>query len=331
MKAKLAELRRDFEAVAGHAFRHFYCPVLYRDEEVPLCQAHIVNQVFPGACRRWTVQRKDVDNFFGSVFESAFVALRHRRRPRTPDLLVDKAAARSLRPRVFLNGRHIEHYVPKGPVPPHFSPFVVDGPDGAVRLALKMEPTATLAAAAGNWQICVERDLRLPSVVSLLKAAHLTLFDMLGYRYALSAGGAFLGRTVLGDFFLRHGNTTGPELIQHAQRHFTEFTHMVRPASAGLEEAKGTATDRLLFICMRGTEIRWAFLVIVRIADTIHCVLVPTFETPVAIDVFLNFIRNQDERVEALLAQFQGDRWLVSTKAKSIVWPKKDVERSKGV
>ena len=208
MNAKLAELNADFELVTGRQFQHFYCPVLYRDEDVPLCQAHIVNQAFPDAFRRWTVQRKDVDNFFGSVFESAFVALRHRGRPRTPDLLVDKRAAESLRPKVFLGGQPVEHFVPKGPVPPQFLPFTVDGPDGPARLALKMEPDATLAAADGNWEIRIERDLRLPAVVSLLKCAHLTLFDMLGYHYALSAGGAFLGRTVLGDFFLRHPKTT---------------------------------------------------------------------------------------------------------------------------
>ncbi len=323
MVAKLAELNADFEVVTGRPFQHFYRPVLYHDDDVELCQAHLMNQAFPDACRRWTVQRKDVDNFFGSMFESAFVALRHRGRPRTPDLLVDKIAAQG--PKVFLDGRPVEHYVSKGPVPSQFSPFIVDGPDGPARLAVKMEPDATLAAADGKWEIRIDRDLRLPAVVSLLKSAHLTLFEMLGYHYALSAGGAFLGRTVLGDFFSQHNVGPRSELMQHAHRHFAEFTHMVRPVVAGLEEAKGTAADRRLFICMRGTQIRWAFLVIVRAEDAVHCVLVPTFESPVAVDVFLKFIRNRDEPVEARFAKFDGDRWLVSTATTSLFWLKENV------
>jgi hypothetical protein len=325
MNAKLAELNADFEVVTGGRFQYFYCPVLYCDEGVPLCQAHIVNRAFPDACRRWTIQRKDVDNFFGSAFESAFVALRLRDRARTPDLLVDKRAAESLHPKLFLDGRPVEHYIPTGPVPPQFSPFTVDGPDGPARLALKMEADATLAAAQGKWEIRIERDLRLPAVVSLLKGPHLTLFDMLGYHYAVSAGGAFLGRTVLGTFFSQHSRARRSELTQHAQRHFAEFAHMVRPVRGGLEDAEGTAADRRLFICMRGTEIRWAFLVIVRTGDAVHSVLVPTFESPVAIDVFLKFVRNQDEHVEARLAKFEGDRWLVSTTTTPLLWPKDNV------
>ena len=53
----------------GEPFHHFYCPVLFLDDEAELCKAHIVNAVFAGSTR-WTVQRKDVDNFYGHVFES---------------------------------------------------------------------------------------------------------------------------------------------------------------------------------------------------------------------------------------------------------------------
>jgi len=324
MNSKLAQLNADFEVVTGRPFQHFYCPVLYRDEDVELCQAHLVNQAFPNACRRWTIQRKDVDNFFGSVFESAFAALRHRGRPRTPDLLVDKSAADSLRPKVFLDGRPVEHYIANGPVPERFSPFIVDGPDGPARLALKMQPDATLAASDGNWEIRIDRDLRLPAVVSLLKSAHLTLFDMLGYHYALSAGGAFVGQTILGNFFSNYRGAQRSAVMRNALRHFGEFTHLVRPVMGGFENAEGTAADGRLFICVRGTEIRWAFLVIVRTGDGIHTVLVPTFESPVAVEVFLKFLKNQEERLDARLTKFDGDRWLVSTATKPLRWPKEN-------
>jgi hypothetical protein len=69
----LEALRTDYASVAGVPFQTFFCPVLFRDEDVELCRAHLVNQAFAGASRRWTIQRKDVDEFFGAFFESDFV------------------------------------------------------------------------------------------------------------------------------------------------------------------------------------------------------------------------------------------------------------------
>ena len=41
---RLEALRADYAQVAGKPFSHFYCPLLFRDEHVPLCEAHIVNK-----------------------------------------------------------------------------------------------------------------------------------------------------------------------------------------------------------------------------------------------------------------------------------------------
>ena len=73
--ARVGMLRADFEEVTGSPFKHFFCPILYQDDPVELCRAHIVNRAFEGAPRAWTVQRKDVDNHFGSRFESGFTTL----------------------------------------------------------------------------------------------------------------------------------------------------------------------------------------------------------------------------------------------------------------
>lgn len=48
---RLRYLREDFSEVVGKPFEHFYCPVLFRDEEVELCKAHIVSAAFPGSTR----------------------------------------------------------------------------------------------------------------------------------------------------------------------------------------------------------------------------------------------------------------------------------------
>jgi hypothetical protein len=64
---RLEALRQDFAVVAGRPFCHFFCPILMVDEQVELCRAHVVNHAFAASSRRWTVQWKDVDNFFGSA------------------------------------------------------------------------------------------------------------------------------------------------------------------------------------------------------------------------------------------------------------------------
>src|SRR6266496_2313343 len=77
VQQKLERLRSDYREVAGKPFSHFFCPMLFRDEDVGICRAHIVNATFPGSCRNWTVQRADVDSFYGYAFESDFVDIQY--------------------------------------------------------------------------------------------------------------------------------------------------------------------------------------------------------------------------------------------------------------
>jgi len=324
---KLDTLRSDYAAVTGEPFRSFYCPILFRDDDAELCQAHLINTAFSGASRRWTIQRKDVDGFFGSVFESDFVDIQLRRAGPPEDILIDRKLSKRLRPKILRNGKKIEHYIPCGPIPPEHSQFMVNVGGKELPLALKIHPDDTLAASKCNWEIRIDGgDIRLAAMVSLLKAAHLALFEMLGYQYALSAGGYFLGHTVLGSFFRKNHGQPRTEIQKNAQAHFSEFVHMVRPVQSGGSESKGTADDGFLYICMRGTQIRWAFLVLIRTGESLHSVLVPIFEDKdlVSAKCFLTFLQDENEQIEAIPARFEGDRWSVAKKTRSLTWPKVD-------
>jgi hypothetical protein len=185
---KLAMLREDFANKVGYPFNHFYCPVLFRDEHVDLCQAHIVNEAFRGSARSWTIQRSDVDSFFGSAFESDFVLLQERGKHDPIDVLVDRTLSRKLRPTITVDSTPVEHYHPTGPVPTAHSELLIER-DGRLTtsLAIKLSPTDALAALERSWDIRIEADVRLAALVSLLKSAHLTMFEMIGYEYGLSA------------------------------------------------------------------------------------------------------------------------------------------------
>ena len=320
LRLKLDSLRSDHEEVTGKAFRHFFCPILFRDEDVSLCKAHIINRVFPGSSRAWTIQREDVDNFYGSAFESDFVDIQYRERWTPNEVIGKRNLSRKFHPTVLKDGVPVEHYIPTGAVPQHFTEIQYGDPGNTARLALKMTPDDALSATTSNWEIDIQKDLRLAALVSLIKSAHLTLFEILGYRYALSTGGHFVGRSILGDFFLKNSGLTKPKIKDKALEYFREFQHMVRPLLMG--QIQGTVTDRLVLICKADSGFHWAIVVFIRTSESLHAVLIPVLEQAEAAAHFLEFLRNQHERVEVVFASYQDEEWRVDTDSRTITWPK---------
>lgn len=98
IKIKLDKIREDYLNNYGQPFKYFYCPILYNDEETQLCIAHIINTAFPNSARAWTVQREDVDNFFGSKFESDFTNLKYSKKYSPDEVLYDPSLSKVLKP-----------------------------------------------------------------------------------------------------------------------------------------------------------------------------------------------------------------------------------------
>lgn len=321
VKIRLEELNRNFEEVAGKPFHSFYCPLLYRDEATELCRGHIVNEVFPDSDRQWTVQRKDVDGFFGSRFESDFVVLRRKGKHSPVEALADRVLRRELSPTILFDHEEVPHYiVGDGEVPPHHSELVLQTANGQVRLGLKLHENEILEKKDRTWSIGTARDLRVPALVSALKSAHLTLFHLLGYRYALSAGGHYLGRDVLGRFFDAQAGVSRREVAMAAREHFSPYHNMVRPMLTWPADMVGSVTDRQFYICRTPAWI-WAIMVFVRTGAHMHAVLVPCFEDPHAIKYFLDFVHDPPAEFGAHLAQLNDDRWEHSPSPRVFNWP----------
>lgn len=91
VKSKLEKFRVNYTQITGQPFTHFFCPILFRDDNVPFSQAHIINYAFPNSSRSWTVQRSDVDNFYGSNFEADFISIQYKTDNISPsDVLINK-------------------------------------------------------------------------------------------------------------------------------------------------------------------------------------------------------------------------------------------------
>jgi len=318
---KLASLNAEFTLVCGRPFNNFYCPVLFRDEPADLVQAHIVNEAFPNSDRSCTVQRKDVDNFFGTMFERDFVVLAERGKHNLFEILADKNLSRKLHPKLLKDGVPVQYYQPGDTIPEQHSVITLETDDAVpVPLVLKIHPNEMMDSLDSRWEIETRRDLSMPALVSLLKAAHLTLFELLGYHYALSSGGRFLGWDVLGKFFSENANSDRATVLASAETHFGEFVSLVRPILRAPEELRGTITDHTLYLCT-GSPIAWAFVVFVRTGEDMHAVLVPVLEDAESAARFVSFLKKPAPRFEVKVAKYTTSQWEVAKNGWMVNWP----------
>lgn len=329
LAAKLAKLRSDYATVRGRPFEHFYCPILFRDEAAPVCQAHIINEGFRDSARRWTIQRADLDAFYGTYLEADFLAIQERSKHDLSHILLDNRLRRQLRPKLLLDGKALEFYAADGAIPSTFTELQVDrGLDKEpARLALKLDPSEALRRLSGKLEIEVKMDIRIAALGALLKAAHLTHFELQGYRYALSAGGHFLGFDVLGRFFLNHvkAGKSRPKrlkerILSSAEEHFGEFVNLVRPVTSWPKELTGTISDRFVYMCV-GSPLPWGIITFIRTADVMHAVLVPVMEDAEAGARFVRFLKEPTSSIEVKLARFSWDHWEVSPTPTRLQWP----------
>lgn len=325
MQSKLEKLSSDYRQVRGAAFSHFFCPVLFRDEDVPLCKAHIINLIFPDSSRIWTVQRRDVDNFYGSTFEADFVAVQYNEDPNLGKTITDRKLSQRFEPKILVDDVPVEYFVAKDKIPKNFTAAVFDSDGQEVQLGLKMSPEDMLSAAGKNWQIAIAKDVRIAALVSLIKAAHLTLFEMLGYRYALSGGGHFVGRQILGEFFLLNHDKRKADVLKNAHPFFREFAHMVRPVESSGIDFQGTIADKQLLICKENSAPPWAFIVFLRMSRSSHAVMIPILDQAYAAAKFIRFLQDESDSIEVALSRFEQDHWTINKDSTQLHWPKSGV------
>lgn len=325
---KIAQLGADYATVASDPFDFFFCPILFRDDNVELCKAHVVNQAFRNTPPIWTVQRKDVDNFYGGHFEAEFTTLQDLRDSPEIDVFsrvfVDKTLYKKLEPKILLGGESVDYFIRRGNTPKIFTPIEIEQDERTFPLGLKMPPEAVEASTADDWDLEISKDVRMPALVSLIKAAHLTLFHMLGYSYALSAIGEFAGRQILGNFFQQNRDKERPEVLENAHSFFTEFVHIVRPVLDTGLNLQGTVNDRFLMVCRKENGF-WAQIVFVKTGRLLHAVMLPVWDRLDMIAVYLDFLKNENEIITVSLCQFDHDHWNIDKRQVSMIWPKSDV------
>lgn len=325
IQAELERLRRDLVEATGQPFRHFLCPLLLVDEPTPLCKGHIVNRAFSDAPNRWTIQRRDVDNFFGAVAESDFTVLESATTRSRFDHVTDPRMPGRLKPEILLDRRPVEYFVPKGAVPKHFTPLRVETDTAQRWIALKMRPDEVSDSLERDWKLEVSIDLRFPALVSLLKAAFLTKFALLGYRYALSVPGRLIGEQLLGRFFRKMRSAPRSVAAAELHRFFGAFANMVRPVLRLDLPFEGTIVDRQVLLCWSPLGFAWGSIVFVRAAG-LHAVLLPVEGRREALVLFERFLEGSTEKLEVREARLCGEggdqHWEVAPRSVAVPWPR---------
>jgi hypothetical protein len=323
----LHDLQADFTEASGAPFKNFYCPILFKDEATDLSMGHVVNEKIPNSSRATVVQRCDVDNWYGSMFESDFVAFLEAKDSSLHDVISKPHISQRLRPRIRIEGNPVRHYPTKARVGPEHTPLILDNEEGAVfRFALAMRPDQVSAALNNNWDVAAEADFRLSALVTVLKSAYLTLFRILGYRYALSPAGIFVGHDILGQFYRDNKDRPKKDVLAQAVPFFQPYVNMMRPIEMYSGQApQGTVDDCAVKACFGSSGRSFAMIVCVKTNYDLHAVLMPAFNHHDLVAVYLDFLKSEDnETLRAVDCQFDVKEgcWTGPAEQAELRWPK---------
>jgi hypothetical protein len=240
----------------------------------------------------------------------------------------DERLSKKMKPRIVVDGKDCPYYLYRGTtLPPDHTGIQLEHSDGgAIKLVLKKSPHEFNAQRTRNWQIVVERDCRITALVSLIKAGYLTLFRMLGYRYALSGAGLEVGYNILGKFFDLHGGKTVEEARNEAKQWFRPFVNMMRPIDRfSGTPPRGTIEDNVAMACFgEYSEKAFGLIVCVRTNTIYQAVLMPAYDNANSAAAYYNFLTSKDETLRVSYCEFHPeDRcWHRSKEIIETTWPK---------
>jgi hypothetical protein len=251
----------------------------------------------------WVPQRADVDNFFGSAVEADLITVVQDRGKDPAALWLNPKSRRKHKPKLIHGERIIEHYfTPQDakPVPGQITgPLVSDAGDCICNLTLKVSDSYFPKDVEHKMSLVVEHDYRAPVIASAIKAAHLTLFKILGYEYLFSPSGLFLA-DILRKFYERY-KPPAKCTEEDVEDYFLDFENMVAPLLSN--SYQGMIADNLLLSCFSANEAVFAIGVVVKAGTDAFCVMVPGMSA--AIDTYFSFLKEPPQSIAARMTRFK--------------------------
>lgn len=247
--SRLKELTGKFRSSGeSEVPKDFLCPILRVEESTLLCKGHIVPKAVQG--RTWVVQRKDVDNFYGSFAEAGFI---HGVKLRAMPTFEDGVKY------VFKHGLARRANV---------SIYDGDGAKASVHPTRKWAGGQEVLVRPIDGPIDVDRGLSLSinldvgyeTLLTCLHTAHLGIFEGAGYAYVSSSSGQFVAN-LLRDVYLHFSRLRGAKGCKFDRAHLAAmcqaYTNMVRPLNSVDEFNKRLREDpfRSFILCWCGDTV----------------------------------------------------------------------------
>ena len=316
--------RADYAAITGKPFEHFFCPILFDDAPAKLIRGHIINDAFKGSPGAWVIQRGAADYAYGSYFESDFELTQHMEGAIPLDYLFNKKLYNAMPPILLIKGQRRKYYPyrKKWLVPPGIQLLAIEYKGRELEFCLEATPDE-LRENPIQWHINIPRDFPISITVSLIKTAHLSMFSLFGYRYALSYAGRFIGNDILGTFYRENMCALNKKEVQRrALSFFKPYHHIVRLIQFGASDMEGTLNDGLVNLCAGASGQPWAMIIFIRTADLRSAAIIPYPEDAGAFATYRDFLSNDHETIHVNRGVFEGHQWSFENERKLIRWPK---------
>lgn len=191
------QFRASYKELTREMPKGMICPITLRDTPFDkLCDGHILNKGLQQASRMTIPQARDVDNFFGFSIEADLVKYLN-----FPVLSSQEHFAKVKTLTIKLpTGRKVEGFFAGDEAAKRFARVDLKNSAGEIVASPYVRDNEIIGAykdIAVEWVITVN-DLAL--IGALIKSAYLSLFKLVGYRYALDPVGNIV-RKSLANFF----------------------------------------------------------------------------------------------------------------------------------
>lgn len=240
--------------------------------------------------------------FFGSVVEADFAAAIRDRDRDLCDIWLDPGLRRQHRPKLVCGTEILPHYFTKTESTVHGQTqlFVNVGQQrSSTRIVVKAD-AEQLLGTENRIELVVDRDYRAAVIGAMLKSAHLTMFELLGYSYVFSPSGTYVG-SILGSFYDQHNgshNVTEHEI----DKHFLPCQNMVVPLIVSDDASfRGSISDQSFLFCRSSRSDIFSLGVIVKAGTDRFCVFLPG---DYGIDTYFSFIQEPPPSARVVEVKF---------------------------
>ena len=202
-------------------------------------------------------------------------------------------------------GHYFTKGSPKNSVTGHTPLIVRDSSDRTIaNVSLKVSPERLVEAEDDQLALVLERDYRPSVIASMIKAAHLTLFKIMGYEYVFSASGFWLA-DILRSFFQKHDGSHGVSDAD-VKQHFLPFENLLAPLVVRNDDwFRGTVDDSMFLSLLTGRDEVFALGVILRAGKDRFCIFVPT-DCGKTINTYVSFLNEPPSSVRAKATRFRA-------------------------